>query len=324
MVLITARWELPQLPALNELAWRKCEALTEAAERLNVAVSFSDGGARIIDCGVQAAGGLEAGRRLAEICMADCGRVEIVPGRAGEGVAIVVRTDLPVAACMAAQYAGWQIRGEKFYAMGSGPMRAAAGREPLLTQLGLCETAERVVGVLETGKLPTVEVCEKIAAQCHVAVENLTLLVARTASIAGAVQVTARSIETTLHKLHELGYDLKNVVSGFGCAPLPPIAADDLTGIGRTNDAILYGGQVTLWVRDDDARLAEIGPKVPSSASRDFGEPFAAVFERYGRDFYKIDPLLFSPAEITFVNLATGRAQRFGELRPDVLARSFG
>ena len=106
-------------------------------------------------------------------------------------------------------------------------------------------------------------------------------------------------------------------------APLPPVAADDLVGIGRTNDAILYGGEVTLWVRDDDARLAEIGPQVPSCASRDYGEPFAAIFERYGRDFYKIDPLLFSPAVVTLVNLTSGKSHRFGELRPDVLARSF-
>ena len=124
--------------------------------------------------------------------------------------------------------------------------------------------------------------------------------------------------------MHELGYELTNVVSGIGSAPLPPVAADDLAGIGRTNDAVLYGGEVTLWVRDDDAQLAEIGPRIPSSASADFGEPFAAVFERYGRDFYKIDPLLFSPAAITLVNLTSGRAQRFGQLRPDILERSFG
>ena len=116
---------------------------------------------------------------------------------------------------------------------------------------------------------------------------------------------------------------MKNVVSGFGSAPLPPVAASDLAGIGRTNDAILYGGQVTLWVRDEEARLAEIGPKVPSNASRDYGEPFAAIYERSGRDFYKIDPLLFSPAVVTLVNLKSGRAHRFGELRPDVIAKSF-
>jgi len=124
--------------------------------------------------------------------------------------------------------------------------------------------------------------------------------------------------------MHELGYDLKKAISGLGSAPLPPVAADDMAAIGRTNDAVLYGGDVTLWVRDDDARLTEIGPKIPSSASRDFGEPFAAIFERYGRDFYKIDPLLFSPAAVTLINLTSGKVHRFGQLNSDVLQRSFG
>ncbi len=311
---------------LNERAWRLCDELAADAERLNVSVTHSPAGTRLIDCGVKATGGLEAGRRLATICLADLGEVSITAHRAGEPSCptVTVFTDQPLLACLASQYAGWQLTGEKFFAMASGPMRAVACREPLFEHLGYRETAARVVGVLETSKLPPDEVCRKIAEQCKVPPASVTLVIARTASIAGTVQVVARAVETALHKLHELSYDLKNVASAFGCAPLPPIAADDMTGIGRTNDAVLYGGEVTLWVRDDDARLAEIGPKIPSSASADFGEPFSAIFERYGRDFYEIDPLLFSPAIVTLVNLATGRAQRFGKLRPDVLQQSFG
>ena len=310
---------------LNELAWQLTDEVTAEAERLNVVVWSATAGTRLIDCGINAAGGLEAGRRLAEICLAGLGEVSISPGHIGEwtGQLVTIRTVQPLLACMASQYAGWQITGEKFFAMGSGPMRAAACREPLFEQIGYREQAARVVGVLETAKLPTDEVCEKIASQCGVAPQQLTILIARTASLAGTIQVVARSVETALHKLHELGYDLKNISSGFGSAPLPPVAADDLAGIGRTNDAVLYGGKVTLWVRDSDERLAEVGPRVPSCASRDFGEPFSAIFERYGRDFYKIDPLLFSPAVVTFVNLTSGRSHRFGQLRPDVLTKSF-
>jgi methenyltetrahydromethanopterin cyclohydrolase len=310
---------------LNQRAWRRCDNLAAAAERLNVSVRQTPEGARVVDCGVQAAGGLEAGRLLAEVCLADLGQVAIQQGSAGDwsGPLVAVHTDQPLMACMASQYAGWQITGEKYFAMGSGPMRAVACREPLFAQFGIKELSDRVVGVLESSHLPPEEVCRKIAEQCQVSPDHLILLVARTASIAGTVQVVARTVETALHKLHELGYDLKLVASGFGTAPLPPVAADDLAGIGRTNDAVLYGGQVTLWVRDDDTRLAEIGPGIPSSASRDFGEPFAAIFERSGRDFYKIDPMLFSPAVVTLVNLATGKSHRFGQLRPDVLTKSF-
>ena len=144
---------------------------------------------------------------------------------------------------------------------------------------------------------------------------DVEILVARTSSLAGNLQVVARSIETALHKLLELEFDVKRIIGGMGSAPLPPVAADDLTGIGRTNDAILYGAQVTLWVKGDDASLAEIGPKVPSSASESFGKPFLQIFEEAGRDFYRVDRLLFSPAEIVFQNVDTGGVHCFGKHR---------
>jgi methenyltetrahydromethanopterin cyclohydrolase len=310
---------------LNRLAWRRCDELVAVASRMNVGVMASPDGTRIIDCGVKSTGGLEAGRQLAKICLSALGRVELIHTRIGDwsGPAITVNSDQPVLACLASQYAGWQISCDKFFAMGSGPMRAVARKEPLFERINYQEVSERVVGVLETAKLPTDQAIEQIATACGVTPENVTLLVARTSSLAGTVQVVARSVETALHKLHELAYDLKNVASGFGVAPLPPVAADDMAAIGRTNDAILYGGEVTLWVWDDDDHLADIGARIPSNASRDFGEPFSAIFERAGRDFYKIDPMLFSPAVVTLMNLSTGRSFRFGELRPDVLARSF-
>jgi methenyltetrahydromethanopterin cyclohydrolase len=146
---------------------------------------------------------------------------------------------------------------------------------------------------------------------------------APTASQSGTIQVVARSVETCLHKLLELGFDPKRIESGLGTAPLPPVAEDDLAAIGRTNDSVLYGGEVTLWVRGDDDSLRDIGPRVPSSASPDFGQPFAEIFRRYDHDFYKIDPHLFSPAAVTFCNLDTGRTFRFGQVSPDVLQRSF-
>ncbi len=199
----------------------------------------------------------------------------------------------------------------------------AAGKEALFEGLLPREQTDVAVGVLETAKLPPEEVVRYIAEACGIAPGGLTLLAARTASQAGAVQVVARSVETALHKLHELGFDLTRIASGWGVAPLPPVAADDLAAIGRTNDAVLYGGEVVLWVRGDDASLEEMGPRVPSNASPDFGEPFGQIFARYDHDFYKIDPHLFSPAAVTFMNLDTGRTFRFGKTAPEILQRSF-
>jgi methenyltetrahydromethanopterin cyclohydrolase len=310
---------------LNERACWLVDDLADRAAELRVESSTLANGTRILDCGVKALGGLEAGLGMARVCLAGLGGVSLVPGEIS-GVAcplVQVQTDWPVAACMASQYAGWQIAVGKFFAMGSGPMRAAAGREELFEKIGHRESPERAVGVLETRKLPTEEVAAYIGERAKVAPERLTLLVAPTASQAGTIQIVARSVETAMHKLFELGFDLSQVVSGYGTAPLPPVAADDLQGIGRTNDAILYGGRVTLWVKSDDALLADIGPKVPSNASPDHGAPFASIFERYHRDFYKIDKMLFSPAEIVFCNLNTGRTQHFGRTEPDVPKRSF-
>lgn len=311
---------------LNARAAQLCDRLLDDRQSLGVSVATSACGCRLIDCGIAVPGSREAGRRLAEICLAGLGRVEFLPAEPTFGVetAVNVAVDEPVAACMASQYAGWQIAQGKYFAMGSGPMRAAAGKEALFETIGFCERPDSAVGVLEARTFPPDELCRDLAGQCGVAPENLTLLAAPTASEAGTVQIVARSVETALHKLFELGFDLHRVQRGQGSAPLPPVADDDLAAIGRTNDAILYGATVTLWVRGDDASLMEIGPQVPSCASKDFGEPFASIFERYNRDFYAIDPHLFSPALIHFINLDTNVTHTFGRLAPDVVRNSFG
>lgn len=309
---------------LNQRAYRLCEALLARSDELRAEV-HRQCETTVIDLGVAARGGLEAGVALAEICLAGLGHVSLVPGNPAvwNGPAVAVRTDQPVAACLASQYAGWQISRGKYFAMGSGPMRAAAGKEKLFDDIAHRERPPLAVGVLETSKLPTDEVCQYIADECGVERGALTLLAARTASQAGTVQVVARAVETALHKLHELGFELTRIESGWGVAPLPPVAGNDLAGIGRTNDAVLYGGEVTLWVRGDDAELEAVGPRVPSSASPDHGEPFAAIFARYDHDFYKIDPHLFSPAVVTLANLDSGRSFRCGRTLPEVVVRSF-
>ncbi len=311
---------------LNERAAQLCERLILDRQSLGVSVATSACGCRLIDCGIDAPGSLEAGRRLAEICLAGLGRVELVPAESSFGVetAVAVTVDEPVPACMASQYAGWQIAQGKYFAMGSGPMRAAAGKEALFDAIGFRERPDCAVGVLETRTFPPDDLCRDLAAQCRVTPDKLTLLAAPTASVAGTVQIVARSVETALHKLFELGFDLHRVQRGQGSAPLPPLADDDLAAIGRTNDAILYGATVTLWVRGDDASLEALGPRVPSCASSDFGEPFAAIFQRYNHDFYAIDPHLFSPALVHFVNLDTNATHTFGRLAPQVVRRSFG
>ncbi|NQV26197.1 MAG: methenyltetrahydromethanopterin cyclohydrolase [Rhodopirellula sp.] len=295
-------------------------------ESLGISDQNLPSGARVLDFGVATRGSLLAGTFLARLCLAGIGEVSLAPGLVdGIGFPTVqVQTDNPVEACLLSQYAGWRVSVDDYFGMGSGPMRAAAAREELFEKLPWDESPEAVVGVLEASALPGENVVEYLAERCGVAPSGVTLAVAPTASIAGTIQVVARSVETSLHKLFELGFDVRRIVSGFGTAPLPPVAKDDLAGIGRTNDAILYGGRVTLWVTGDDESLAEIGPKVPASAAEGYGKPFIDIFREAGHDFYKIDPMLFSPAEIVFHNIETGSAFCFGQIAPAVLRKSFG
>ncbi len=312
---------------LNARANRLVEGLLALAFERQVRASPIDGGGRFVDCGLAARGGLLAGLDLARICLGGLAEVAIVPGDVdGRPVPMVqVATDHPVLACLGSQYAGWALSEGKYFAMGSGPMRAAApDREPFLRELGLVDDHPgSVVGVLEGRTPPPPSVVAKVAEACGVSPSSVTLLGAPTASLAGGVQVVARSVETALHKLHTLGFDLKRVVAGHGVAPLPPVAHKDLAAIGRTNDAILYGARVVLFVTGDDPSLAEVAPKVPSTGSKDHGEPFAAIFARSDHDFYAVDPLLFSPAEVAFQNVETGSTFRSGQVFPDILARSF-
>lgn len=309
---------------LNERASLVADELELHSDERRVRVTRV-AGARIIDCGGAVTGGLAAGIAMARVCLADLGEVSQVPCPISDigGPAIQVSTDDPVRACLASQYAGWQVSVGKYFAMASGPMRALAAREELFQHIPGKEESPVAVGVLETNNHPTEEVVEAIVARLPNSAEHLTLLAAPTTSIAGTTQVVARSVETALHKLHELKFDVNQVVSGYGVAPLPPVATDVIEAIGRTNDAILYGGKVTLWVRADDDLLATVGPRTVSSSSPDHGALFAELFKRYG-DFYKMDPLLFSPAEVEFRNLKTGRCHRFGAVEPGLVRKSFG
>jgi len=313
--------------SLNESALALADRLAAEAEPVGVAVTTLANGTRLIDCGAQAPGGYEAGRRFAEICMGGLGMItyasQVIGARWLPG--LTVTTDRPAVACLAAQYAGWRVDREGYFAMGSGPGRALISAEDLYDDLDWDERASAAVLCLETRDAPPPEVADFIAQRAGVAADALTLVMAPTASIAGGVQIAARVVETALHKLHELDFDVRRVVAGYGSCPLPPVAGDDMKAIGRTNDAVLYGGRVHLTVEadDDDDALGELVQRLPASASSDYGEPFGSVLQRANFDFYAIDPLLFSPAQIRLTSLASGRSFEAGRVNLEVLERSF-
>jgi methenyltetrahydromethanopterin cyclohydrolase len=311
---------------LNERAASIADGMVAEAEILRLAVAILPGRTRLIDCGIEVPGGLEAGRLLSEVCLGAAGRVSFTPVEI-EGLrlpGVQVRTDHPAIACLGSQYAGWAIKPEGYFAMGSGPLRAIARVEKeLFERLEYAEpSSTRGVLVLETRVRPDERVASYVAAKAGLAPEQLTLLFAPTATAASSVQISARVVETALHKMHELGFDVRKVLTGIGVAPVAPIAKNDMRAIGRTNDCILYGGVVHLTVQAEDEELSALAPRIPSSASRDYGTPFYDLFQRYGGDFYKVDPHLFSPAQVALTNVKTGRTFEAGKLNAAVLRQS--
>ena len=307
--------------SVNLLARPLVERLLADADALGLQLRRDDSGARIVDAGIEARGSVAAGLRIGEICMGGLGHVNLRSGGSGEGwpTWLDVRSSQPVLACLGSQYAGWSLAatkeetgGKKFFSLGSGPARALAVKEKLFAELGYRDHASCGVLVLEVDRAPPKIVIDKLLRDCGLAAEALTLILTPTTSLAGTTQVVARVLEVALHKAHELGFALGNIVEGAGTAPLPSPSADGVEAMGRTNDAILYGGRVHLTVRGDDDAARELARALPSRNSRDHGRSFAEIFKEVGYDFYKIDGALFAPAEVWVSNIDSGNTWHGG------------
>ncbi|MGD9511259.1 MAG: methenyltetrahydromethanopterin cyclohydrolase [Geminicoccaceae bacterium] len=318
-------------PSVGSQAQPLVSDLCRDARMLRLGVSSASSGATLVDGGIASPGGLEAGRRIAEICMGGLGRVAIDRGSPFPDwpFQVSVSSTDPVVACLASQYAGWSLShgsGEDgYFAMASGPGRARVAKEELFKELGYRDAdTSWGIFVLETDKPPPDELTSQVAADCGLPPAALTFVLTPTTSLAGAAQITARVLEVALHKVHALGFPLARVRDGIGSAPLPPPSPDFLTAMGRTNDAILFGGEVQLFVTGPESDAADLAAKLPSSASRDFGKPFRQIFGDSGFDFYKIDAMLFSPARVMVTALDSGRTFAAGALAYELLAQSFG
>jgi len=310
--------------SLNRRAQPLLESLVAEASVLHLQVSHS-AGALVLDAGIGCTGSLEAGRRIAEICLGGLGSVTLSPGTrdASSAIEVGVHAADPVLACLGSQYAGWRLQEGKFFAMASGPGRVRALKEDLLRELGYADDCDRAIFVLEVDRPPPDSLIARVAEICCVPPDHLAFILTPTTSLAATVQIVARSLEVALHKAHELKFPLERVVDGFGAAPLPPPAPKFIAAMGRTNDAILYGGRVALFVSGPEKDAEVLADSLPSSASRDYGRPFAEIFSASGGDFYKIDPMLFSPGLVEVTALETGRCFRRGRIDPALLARSF-
>ena len=319
----------PELPpfagsvlSVNALARPLVRRLIADADALDVLVAHDHGGVCVVDAGIAARGGVATGLLVGEICMGGLGHVSL-RADAGQGwpTWVDVRSSQPVLACLGSQYAGWSLSaskeetgGKKFFSLGSGPARALAGKETLFAELGYRDRADEGVLVLEVDSAPPQVVVDKVLRDCRLKPEGLTLILTPTTSLAGTTQVVARVLEVALHKAHELGFALADIVDGAATAPLPAPSRDGVAAMGRTNDAILYGGRVHLTVTGSDEAARELARQLPSRNSRDHGRSFADLFKEVEFDFYKIDAALFAPAEVWVSNIDSGSTWHSGEM----------
>lgn len=314
--------------SVNSLAWKLLDKLIENAALYRVNETKAENGATIIDAGIEAEGGFQAGKLITEICMGGCGKAKIAYRRYGdfELPSISVDTDNPIIATLGSQYAGWQIKEDGYFAIGSGPARALALKpKKIYDEIGYKDDFDKAVVVLETEKRPPTETLEQIARDCKVPNEDLAVILTPTTSVAGSTQVAGRIVETGIHKLRRIGFDPNKIQHAWGVAPIPPVHPKFANAMSRTNDAILYGG-TTYYVLEyeNEKELVRILKEAPSESSRDYGRPFIEIFKEARCDFYKVDPNLFAPAVMIVNNTLTGNTYRNGNINTKLLAESFG
>ena len=311
--------------SVNTLAGQLVDALIRDAAILRIKAGRGARGETLVDAGAAVTGGISAGLRIAEICMGGLGQVRLQQGGAGRWrYSLTVTSANPVIACLGSQYAGWSLAHGDFFALGSGPGRALAQKEVIFADIAYRDHAKSAVIVLESDQPPPPQVVDMVAQDCGLPHEALTFIYAPTRSLAGGTQVVARVLEVALHKAHELHFPLERIIDGIASAPLSPPHPDFIQAMGRTNDAIIYAGVAHLFVTGPADAARDLAHALPSSTSRDHGKPFAEIFAGFGGDFYKMDPMLFSPAIAMVTAVETGETFRAGRMEEGLLDASFG
>jgi methenyltetrahydromethanopterin cyclohydrolase len=317
--------------SVNLEAKKTVDLMIRKADELNLAVDVLDNGSTVIDAGVNVAGSFKAGELYTKVCLGGLADVGIsIPGDLSENFAlpsVKIKTDFPSISTLGSQKAGWSVSVGDFFALGSGPARALA-LKPAETykEIGYKDEADLAILTLEADRLPGADVTEVIASDSKVSPENVYVLVAPTSSLVGSIQISGRVVENGTYKMLEfLHFDVNKVKHAAGIAPIAPVDHDGLKAMGKTNDAVLFGGRTYYYVESEEGDdVKSVAEKLPSSASAGYGKPFFDVFKEAEFDFYKIDKGMFAPAEVVINDLRTGEIFRTGYINNKLLMKSFG
>ena len=311
--------------SINKLANGLAKKLIDNSEYYRVGVTKLPSGATVIDTGVEAHGGYDAGLMVTRIAMGGLGKVELQYADFG-GLhlpSVVVSTDHPAVALFGAQLAGWRIKPEGYTADGSGPARALANKpKAVFKKIEYKDESDVAVLLMETEEIPPDSAAYYIAERANVEPENVTMVLTSTTSMAGMVQISGRIVETGLFRLDILGLDPKKVMYGAGYAPVMPVHPDVGIAMGRAEDALTYGGVTSYVVDESEDVLREIAEKAPSTNCKDYGKTSYEIYKAVDFDFTKIDPALFAPAAITLTCAETGATFTHGSINNEIIKNS--
>jgi len=315
--------------SINREAMKVVRQIVDDADALGVVVDRLANGTTVIDMGLGAKGGWRAARLYTLVSIGGLGEVSFEPFAVGGRMLSAVRVmiDHPIEGCVASQIAGWRLEspGKEHAAILAGPGRAlnTASLDHYFEWTDYRDRHHESVVAIQASEPIDVDMADTIARSCEVEADDLYVLLAPNRSLVCAVQVAARIVEQTLHRLAEEGMDLRCLRHAYGFGVIPPLVDDDLVSMGRINDSLLYGGIANIAVDSSDELCERLAGAVISEACEAYGRPFLEIYEDAGRDFFEIPIELHSPAEVHLNNVATGRTFSAGRINHEVLTASF-
>ncbi len=315
--------------SVNKKAMIVVREIIEDAEALGCKVIKMDCGATLIDMGLKCPGGWQAGLLFTKVTLGNMATVTLGDFKLNDEYsfsAVEVFVDMPLIACMGSQIAGWKLGQGEFATIGSGPARAIAVVESdhYFKMTPYRDSYHEAVLCIQDIKYPSDDVALEVARACKIKPEDTYLLIAPSSCIVSSMQVSARILEQTTHKMYEKDFDAAQIVLMRGKAPIAPVVKDELKTMGRINDALIYGSEVEVWVDSTDVKIAKtIHQLAAKTSSPNYNELFEDVFVNAGKDFYYVDHDVHSVGKIQIHNINTGKSFVAGEINYKMLEKSF-
>ncbi len=316
--------------SMNIEAKKIADKMVKDSEKLKIIPSTLSNGTSLIDCGVNAKGSIKGGELYTHVCLGGICDVGIsIPGDLSDVMAmpaVKVKTDFPALTTLGSQQARWGIQVDGYKAMASGPALVHKYSGDKIYEItGYTEESDIAVIALETDTLPDEKIADYIAAECNIKPENLTILVAPTSSLIGSIQISGRALETGIYKMYEMmDFDVTKITYAAGITPITPVDPDTEKAMGKTNDAIIFGGRAYYYIEPDEGEdLEELAANLPSSTSDGYGKGFLEIYKEAGNDFYKIPKDLFAPAQIIVNDMVSGKMYHTGYIDLERLKKSF-